>query len=250
MPTTQKARYHSVAYRLPSLPPEVVHEVIGDLQLTKILELICSHNIPYVDSCVISHIALGKLFCDDSLQNVKGFYTVYLNICKRHHVAHLQLPRIKSLEVDAFSYLKSGKRGPHILSDIQAALRRELNGYVAYIPALEKYSSVPIPHPEFWEYNSHLEMGRLIATILIAEDALNAKKSIQLERMAELIKENPGMLKIGRISTQEPCRNEKHGIDQLSRSSRDILKPQILDRSFVTGFIFGHRRLCLEPYNR
>lgn len=249
MATVEHARYHSVAYRLPSLPPEIVHKVIGDLQLAKILEIVCSHNIPYIDDCIISHIVLGKIFTSDSLQAVKKFYTIYLAVCKRHRLAHLKLPRIRSLEIDAFSYLKSRKSVYNILGEIKAAILEELGGYVEYFPTLRKFSTSPIPDEVFWA-STHSELERLLSTIVAAEDALNTKKSMQLERIALLIKENPGMLKMGKTQTQDPCRNEQHRIDHLLHFSQKILKPQILDRNFVAGFIFSRCRFYLEPYDR
>jgi hypothetical protein len=47
--------------KLPRLPPEIVHQVLDNLTLFKVLHLLAQKS-PYIKQCVLTHKHLGKLF--------------------------------------------------------------------------------------------------------------------------------------------------------------------------------------------
>ncbi|KAG6910567.1 hypothetical protein DXG01_009517 [Tephrocybe rancida] len=249
-------RYHAVAQKLDILPPEVLHKVLDDLPLLKILEVISVHNVPYVDSCVLSHPNYGRIFrTPQSLFILKQYFTLYVELCQRQQGPRSSgNPEIARLARNATQLVKELGKAPgysdKILAEVKVEVFALLETYKPYMQALAQYSpqsiaggmpdlSDPVALRHFW---THLDA---------AETSLNEAKSAQLLRIARLYAEYPGMLRHRLDDSQESRRlSDHHRIDALKISAQRMLKPQILRGKFVAKAIFSQQQFPVIPYDR
>ncbi|KAJ8066214.1 hypothetical protein OCU04_005299 [Sclerotinia nivalis] len=69
---------------LQKLPLEIVHEIMNDLPVIKILSIL-SWGLPYLDQCVITHITYGRVFrSQNDISHAIKHYTLYREICWFH----------------------------------------------------------------------------------------------------------------------------------------------------------------------
>lgn len=249
-------RYYTVAHKLSTLPPELVHEVLSDLPLSKILELISAHQVPYLDTCVLTHIHLGKIFTsEDSLRTIKQYFTLYLSLCQHRHGRNSSPnPNIPYLQRDAYSFILNHDAagwGDAILAQVKAFTLPLLDAYTAYLPALSRFSTEPIPDRQHWDVSDPVSLSNIWEVIEGAETSLNAVKSKQLLQVAEILAKYPGMLRSYRDSSQESRRHSlQHRIDEFERAGRAMKGPQVLGCLFVSRSWFSQHRLPLVPYDR
>ncbi|KAF7863822.1 hypothetical protein EAF04_006787 [Stromatinia cepivora] len=70
-----------VVRNLQKLPREIVHEIMNDLPVIKILSVL-SWRLPYLDQCVITHINYGRVFrSQNDVSHAIKHYTLYREIC-------------------------------------------------------------------------------------------------------------------------------------------------------------------------
>lgn len=242
--------FSAAVKRLPSLPPEVVHKVLGDLQLVRILHMMCAHDIPYLDGCVVSHGDIGKVLPGARLSKIKEFFTLYLDIIELHRHIALRRPHIVPLECDAQTFVGRGGTADSVIYHITSAILIKLSQYDSFHGALQPHASGPIPslyHVDTMDVGS---LRHLFEVLNGAEAAMNKKKSEQLKRLAQLMREYPLALKMASDPSQEARPNERHRIDQLERLSERMLRAQILDRRFVAVRHFAGHGLFMVPYDR
>jgi hypothetical protein len=242
--------FSAAVKRLPSLPPEVVHKVLSDLQLSRVLHIICAHDLPYLDFCVTSHLHIGKVLPQERLKDIKDFFTLYLDILRMHRYPGLHHPHIPALECDAASFLNRGGRPHDVVLHIASAIFRKLTQYNTFYEALDLHTKESIPSFHLVDIASVESLRHFFEAMSVAEAAMNKKKSDQLLRIVQLVKEYPMSLKALNDPSQEMRKNEQHLIDQLTTLSKSMLKPQVLDRSFVGKRRFASHYLFLVPYDR
>ncbi|KAG6866858.1 hypothetical protein C0991_008794 [Blastosporella zonata] len=255
---TPNRRYHAVAQNLVTLPPEVLHKVLDDLPLLKILEVISVHNVPYVDRCILSHIRYSQIFrIPQSLSTLKQYFTLYVELCQRQQGRRSSgNPEIAILARDATRLVEHKGGEPDYSEKLLAKVKLEvlslLKAYEPYMSALAHYSeslqliaggtpdaSDPTALRDFWTLLDQ------------AERNLNQAKSAQLLRISRLYAEYPGMLRQRLDDSQESRRlSDKHRIKQLEISARRMLKPQILRGKLVAKVVFAEQRFPVLPYNR
>ncbi|KAF8644231.1 hypothetical protein AX16_008586 [Volvariella volvacea WC 439] len=241
-------RYNAVARRLTTLPAEVVHQVLNDLDVIKVLEIVCSNNHPHIDHSVQSHRQLSRLLPPQKFAKIKEAFTLYHEICRsRRPPLH---PHINALKRDAAAILSGQSDDQDVLSQILNAIRGELELFTPHLPHLSKFAAVL---PAFEICNSLTEVSDLRAhwdAIHGAEVSLNQTKSAQLNRLADLIIAYPGYLKSISDNSQEPRNNPQHQARMLREAGQRMLKPQLADRQIMSAHIFGQRRFPLVPYDR
>lgn len=253
---SQVRRYHNVARKLSTLPPELVHEVFSDLPLSKVLELISAHELPYLETCVLTHIHLGKIFTSEvSLTKVKEYFTIYVQLCERRHGRKSNpYPNIPSLQYDAYSYtLKHSDTSRYniLLVDVQSAVYSMLDVYTEYLPLLSRVSTEPIPGRQHWDLSDSASLLQVWETIARAEASLNAVKSKHLLKVAEILAKYPGMLRSFRDGSQEHRTHSlQHRIELFERLAKYMKRPQILGGLFVAKCWFSQHRFPLVPHNR
>ncbi|TFK19894.1 hypothetical protein FA15DRAFT_626191 [Coprinopsis marcescibilis] len=249
--TISNKRYHAVAHRLPRLPRELVHGVLDDLPLTKVLELICNHNIPYVEQCVTTHISYGKLLSGDQLQILKKWFALYLRVCSaRRSDPH---PKVRVLNKEAHILLEefADETAFRVFEKtIASQVFTEMLLYKPFFPVLRRFSKVSIPEPEFWDGSSVDYLEQIYDILDANEVALNTLKVNQLMRMADFLERFPTLLRTCRDKLQETKRNPKHRIDYLRVQASRMPVRQILDNQWVGRSIFAHTQFYILPYDR
>lgn len=247
-----RARYSSVAGRLPKLPRELVHKILDDISLVKVLELVSSHDIPYIDECVSTHFHLRQLLPPDVLREAKSYFLLYNTLCERRR--RQPLPNLPQLAHDAQVLLKAKpSKRVDIVAIIKVEILKDLEAYAPFFPVLRYFCPDPklsIPDRVFWDISSVTWLWDLFNTIDAAQKKLNAVKSDQLKRMAELMVEYPGMLRDYQDTSQEQRRNADHKIAKLLLLSERIKRPQMLSGKFVGRYIFTQHNFYLVPYDR
>jgi hypothetical protein len=247
-----RVRYSSVAGRLPKLPRELVHKILDDISLVKVLELVSSHDIPYIDECVSTHFHLRQLLPPDVLPEAKSYFLLYNTLCERRR--RQPLPNLPQLAHDAQVLLQAKpSRRVDIIAIIKVEILKDLEAYAPFFPVLRYFCPDPIlsiPDRVFWDISSVTWLWDLFNVIDASEKKLNAVKSDQLKRMAELMVEYPGMLRDYQDPSQEQRRNADHKIAKLLLLSERIKLPQMLSGKFVGRYIFIQHNFHLVPYDR
>ena len=236
--------------RLSSLPVEVVHKILTDIQLVRILHILCVHDEPYVEACVVSHYDIGKVLPAARLSEIKQFFTLYLDIIKLHRHPALNRPHIAPLECDAQTFVGNGSSTHSVIYHITSAILIKLSQYDPFHEALQPHASGPIPSLYQVDTTDVGSLRHMFEILNGAEQALNKKKSDQLKRLAQMIVEYPLSLKMFSDRSQEVRRNEQHRIDQLMLWSERMLHARILDQRFGVTWCFAMHGLFVVPYDR
>lgn len=248
------SRYHTIAHRLNILPPELVHQILDDLPLTKILQLISlSDDVPYVHTCVLSHVHLSKIFTSpDTLSTLKLYFKLYAELCLRQGSGLLS---ILALQHDAIYFLKFNPSNPAdtILTLLKAEISIMLNVYAPYIPILSRFAAEPIPNHTSWgvKLADPAALWQFWINLDGAETSLNALKVNQLRRIAQLLQEYPDMLRnAGDNSQEQRTRSVQHRIERYERLAREMVTPQILRSKLAGRGSFSTHVFPLVPYDR
>jgi hypothetical protein len=253
MPTVKhNPRFHAVASRLPRLPRELVHEVLNDLWIQKILEILCNHNSPYLDDCVSSHFKIGRVLPASDLAELKDLFSLYLRICALHRGnPH---PRIPTLEKEVTFFLDRIKSRPvDIKWEIRNAIVGELDKYDKFIPVLNSVipdKMLPWGNAAFRDVSGS-GLKEAFEAIDAAEVKLNTLKANQLRRLADLLERYPNYVrtcceKNGETGPQK----QRHRVEYLRNQANGMLMRQILDGRFTARAIFAQDQFYLIPYNR
>ncbi|KAK2465520.1 hypothetical protein APHAL10511_002412 [Amanita phalloides] len=242
--------FSAAIQRLPQLPPEVVHKVLSDIQLVRILHILCAHNLPYLDACVASHPHIGKVLPEDRLSEIKQYFLLYVDLIELHRHPALKRPHIAPLEYDAETFLVKGGTTDMVVYHVTSSVLIKLSQYDPFHAALQPHAPGPIPSLYDVDTTDINSMRYLFDTLNAAEKAMNGKKSEQLKRLATLMQEHPRSLRMLGDRSQEMRRNAQHRIDQLLRLSAQMTRPQILDRCFLAPRYFGMHCLFVVPYDR
>jgi len=238
-------RYAAIANQLAKMPPELVHKIINDLPIMKLLVLVSTYNVPYIDQCITTHIHLGKVFSAKHLADVKDHFTLYLRI-----IALDRQPRIPMmLSYDAITFLKLIPP-VNIVAVLKASIISNLQAYRQFFPLLDSYSPQPIPRRPYWPMDTAAGLREIFEIIDAAEANINDLKAKQLERMARLMEKYPGTLRQRGDWSQEPRKSEQHIIANLRRESTEMRRRQILSQQFKSNSVFAFRQLYLVPYDR
>ena len=240
-------RHAAIANQLAKMPPELVHKIINDLPIIKLLELVSTYNVPYIDQCITTHIHLGRVFSAEHLAEVKEYFTLYLRIITLDHPS--MIPKIMQLNYDAIAFLKLDPP-VNIVAVLKANIIKNLETYQPFFPLLDRYSPQPIPRRIFWSTDTAAGLREIFEMIDAAEANINDLKAEQLERMARLMEKYPGTLRKREDWSQEPRKSEQHIITNLLRESTEMRRRQLFSRQFKSNSVFAFRQLYLVPYDR
>ena len=241
------SRHAAIADQLAKMPPELVHKIINDLPIIKLLELVSTYDVPYIDQCITTHIHLGKIFSAKHLAEVKDCFTLYLRIITLGRPPII--PKIMQLDYDAIAFLKLIPP-VNIVAVLKANIISNLQAYRQFFPLLDSYSPQPIPRRLYWPTDTAAGLREIFELIDAAEGNINDLKAEQLERMARLMEKYPGTLRQRGDWSQEPRKSEQHIIANLRRESTEMRGRQILSRQFKSNSVFAFRQLYLVPYDR
>lgn len=192
--------YHKISAHLAELPVEIIHKIFSDIQLSKLLALLCVAPNPYLDACVSSHPDLGRLFPESDLPNVKRYFTVYLRTLQRQQ-SHQRVVKIILLDTDARVLLRKNKfiRSKDICSAILFATNKNFTKYSAALPVYQEYhteqkTGILIPPFRSWFTATAEESEYITGAFFDAIDGFKQIQHDQLRKFAALIRDHHHML--------------------------------------------------------
>ncbi|CZR60137.1 uncharacterized protein PAC_10033 [Phialocephala subalpina] len=241
---------------LTRLPRELVHRVLDDLPMIKILQII-SHKIPYLDECIRSHMSYRRVFPSQrEIDRISDHFILHRDICRwksisltQGHVFMTSNPS-SSRQLYIYGYMSSSQLActREFMSD---EIRKHVTLQDAEVEALAAFASQPLP--TLYSSLQELEIWRARwEWIRGAKIKFNKAKAAQWFKAAELIESHPGklMLKKPLDPSQGPPRpNTAHIAAYLRRTANKILK----HRQFGPyGDTCRHKinGLVLVPYDR
>jgi hypothetical protein len=249
-------RHHGVLKHLPTLPRELLHQVLDDLGLVTILELLCRNEVPYLDEAVKTHIKWGKLLPSDKLDELKHWFTLYVQIRGNDHRNH-------ELAISI------GKRSsfPKILLEVKQHVLHWLRRYASVAAQLQPYAPGMLSNTEDLNALDFDGCKQLWETFDAAEKNLNAAKAEQIRFIIRLLKTYPGWLKDTKDPTQERHGNVEHRIQRYEALAERSLEFKISARPepgldvglrvrydnepghWVGGYWFETGRVPVAPYD-
>lgn len=245
-------RYNSIASHLVTLPPEIVHQVLSDLSLAKILELINTHPLPYIDYCLCSHIDYGTILSSHSaVAELKGYYGLYMRVVAQYR--YPSLPEARGLW-DAKTLIRIGATIHSLIDAVKAEILLRFEMYLPYLLVLNRYSpdDAQIPDHAHWKFGT-LDAGeKRWESLSTAENTINSIKEAQLQRIIALVNLYPGMLRQHRYGSQCP-RSEagiQHSLLRQKNLAREVKRPHILLGKKAAYSIFCDNRLPWVPFDR
>jgi hypothetical protein len=242
--------------------------VLGDLSIQNILELLCNHNLPYLDECASSHFTIRKFLSSKDLPEVKEYFTLYLKI--RQVNRSDPHPHIEALEHDVYHF--SPTTAANFIPIIKSMILLELKAYHPFLPVLGHFMDSPVsedqgdlmavdaadsrsppnpkfPDPVFWDTKSVAGLNSIFELIDAAEVKLNTEKRAQLIRMADLLEQHPNLLRTCCEKNQEP-RDQKHRVAYLRLQAARMPTRQILENRFIARIVFAQKQFYLVPYDK
>ncbi|KAL2075867.1 hypothetical protein VTL71DRAFT_810 [Oculimacula yallundae] len=218
------------------LPVELVHKVLDDLPLIQVLKIISCENA-YINECVLSHIAYGKLFVSERLLKTG-------------------VPR----EIHTYSSMGECRGGQ--LKRARFYMAAEIRKHVFLLneitEALSCFASEPIPDDsssaitEVTETSLALWRARW-TWLTTAKRALNQSKANHRLRAASLLSTHPGKLQLKKPldPSQGPARpNTAHIVNRLEQIAKKIVSHQRLYESSESACRYRLYGLILVPYDR
>uniref|UniRef100_A0A8H7XPB0 Uncharacterized protein n=1 Tax=Psilocybe cubensis TaxID=181762 RepID=A0A8H7XPB0_PSICU len=256
---TSIRRHGSFTHYISLVPPEVAHKILDDLPMGHLLQLICDNDIPHLEGCIISHLVLGKLFSAEYLAEIKELYSLYLRICRviLGHIPQL----MHALRYDGRIFVNrhgvfcnAQNNYPvlrnSIISAAKAAIINILHRYESSLPVLRNYAPRPIGPKSIWTTTTVEDLTEIFENLDAAEMKLKSIKSAQLQRMANIVQNYPGMVRTRWNFAQDHLRNNQHLVDWLLQCAKTMQRRQIGRNRIVARSIFSCRRLYLVPYDR
>jgi hypothetical protein len=249
-------QHHGVLKHLPTLPRELLHQVLDDLGLVTILELLCRNEVSYLDEAVATHIEWGRLLPPDKLAELKQWFTLYLQIRGNQHRNH-ELA------------LSVGKRSsfPKILLEVKRQVLHQLQAYACATAQLKPYAPRMLIDTSMWNALDFDGCKYLWETLDAAETNLNTAKAEQIRFIIRLIKTYPAWLKDAKDPTQERHGNVEHRIRRYEALVEKLLQFKISARPeprfgpwprksdswestfWVGGYWFETGRVPVVPYD-
>ncbi|KAF9046702.1 hypothetical protein BJ165DRAFT_1345832 [Panaeolus papilionaceus] len=245
-------RYTSIVKHLVQCPPEIVHEIIGDLSIAKILDILSIHNNAYLDECVSSHLVLGAIFPAQVLAEAREYFTIYTRLA-----VMMQHKRIVNAEPSmryllAFDGVQFRSKNRDILQILREPVLKRMEAYHPFLPVLQHYSAQPIPDAATWKtLESAAKIGEVFRLLDETETKINAKKAEQLGRMASLVEKHPEKLQSRNDWSQEGRRNSQHLVTKLLVWKRDMVRRSTIAGSRIVALsAFAVPDLYVVPYIR
>ncbi|KAM3065866.1 hypothetical protein ACMFMG_009911 [Clarireedia jacksonii] len=219
---------------LPKLPRELVHKVVDDLPIIKVLRILC-YKIDYLNECVLTHLHYRKLF--SSSQDISLVVAYFCLFRETRLFTRSPLAPPHSLLAQIL--------GPHISTSLRDIIEILQTGVIAIrscldnsrldLDLLTKYERFPPPLlvdpfanatqwlQHAWNYWQWVKDAKL---------NLNARKADQLKLATNLVERYPHMVKQAMDPREDVtvC-NASHVASQLRARTGKILR----DRRLTNG---------------
>ncbi|KAF5871800.1 uncharacterized protein Bfra_008824 [Botrytis fragariae] len=246
-----------VVRSLQKLPREIVHQVLSDLPVIKILSIL-SWQLPYLDECVLSHIVYGRLFSSQGeISHASNHYRLYREMCwfRRWPPADAESVFARSPQMLLSNWVSFDL----LISKMRRLIRVGLYINEPDFDLLVKYgrpfpcitgieldengSSLDLKLPwDYWNWIKHAKME------------LNKRKSDQIRFSAHLMEKYPRVLKRPLDPSQGALRpNTTHTVVMLERLAMRTLKNRNLSHYWDHHqglYKSGRYVIELVPYDR
>ncbi|TGO10286.1 hypothetical protein BTUL_0139g00120 [Botrytis tulipae] len=242
---------------LQKLPREIVHQVLSDLPVIKMLSIL-SWKLSYLNECVLSHRAYGRLFTSQGeISHALNYYPLYREICWFYRWPPADVDSVfAKLPQTLWSNLITVN---HLVFQMKRMIKVGLNLNNHDFDLLVKYGR-PCPRNTDIRFDGNGSFPNLKYCwdhwnwIKHAKMKLNKRKSDQLEFSAYLIETYPRILKRPLDPSQgAPRPNTTHTVVMLERKAIKTLKNRNLSHYWDSkqGFYNPGRYVIeLVPYDR
>jgi len=236
---------------LTKLPRELVHKVLDDLPVIKILQII-SHKIQYLDQCITTHIRYRRMFDSQaSINSVVDYFILYREIKRATQAPLTLLPGLetygssivgqRSYEWRLRTYLVSRIDLDLTLSPVEQNL---LNPWGSGQCPSKPGERDPDQLEQFWKRWNWIKDSKL---------NLNVEKASHFTKAADLITAYPGnfMLKTPLDPNQgAPRRNVDHIANRFRLTARKVLRDHRILYKYKGYCGQAVDGLILVPYDR
>jgi len=254
-PGSQPQKPPAWVRHLKTLPREIVHQILNDLPIIKVLQILTYRIQPLEDS-IVSHLHYRRIF--NSARDVAfltGYFVLYRETRWFTHQAMSDTGCVLSRNPALSPANRWTRPITVVLDDIREYLVDSINEVLNVNPfdiaLLENFSSEPIPVisqlrnsgvDAFWPRWVWIKKAKL---------KMNAEKARQVTISADLIAEYPGRLKLKKPldpSQDGPRKNFQHIESCLRMRAKKVLKDGKLSHTFV-GCHNGADLIELVPYD-
>jgi hypothetical protein len=227
-----------------SFPPEIIHQILNDLPISKVLGL-AVYDVEYINSCILAHLSLQKLFPSSThLSTASSYFKLYTDVYHRR-VPALHVTPVSSTLKKTFATSDLDLTYDSIIRQFHTSVAEALHAVDHRVTLLASFS--PTPLPKVWDDSTLSSLVQRWISLNHAQRVLNGLKSSQLKRLAELMTAHPHTLKAAMDPSQERRQNPGHVVGSLHMQANNILRMQVIDRRDHTR---NFRELPLIPYNR
>lgn len=235
---------------LKRLPTEIVHQIIEELPLRKILQILV-HKDEFLDQCIISHLKLGKLFSDHAeIGKVLPLFIIYTEInrfLRNKAIPGVELPlQLDHLLAHASNTAVFRNEAINLRTYLTAAINRLL-------PVGEREMNMLEPHADAPIYCYSPELVVRWDWVKTAKRNLNRAKSHQLLLVADLMQKFPEKVMLKRPldpSQGSPRQNLKHIEDRLRNDAKRALQHARLVYPIQNNTYRCKYTIELIPYDR
>jgi len=231
-----------------SFPPDLIHQILNDLPIFKILGL-AAYDVRYINDCILSHIRLREFFPSQAhLSSVCSFFKLFTDIFHGRVPASLSTYLSQALQATIATSHRMDLTPEYLTRQLRLSISHTLRQVGGHrISLLASFSPTPISPLTNWENPTLSSLQLYWTTLKHAQHVLNEIKSSQLRRLADLMTAHPHMLKMTMDPSQERRRNVAHLVGYLNQSAKNV-HVHVLDRRIVARSLFI--RFPLVPYDR
>ncbi|MCJ1458695.1 hypothetical protein MMC28_009069 [Mycoblastus sanguinarius] len=235
---TQPKSIINAARDMRGLPREIVHQILDDLPLFKVLQLVaCREDSGYFDECLLGHMGHQRLFPTfEHLSFIRRLFKLSYEIC-----SSLRYRLVTDGSLLARNVASSIK-GSQVTYE---SLRRHLHNKIARIlksEAGKNYLKDRIPQD--WHPTAYQPMSDLWRSLQRAVLTYKEANGTQMMKMASICETWPQMMKKASDPAWEPRRNTGHVPLQI-RIFADKLHRNVVKRSHL----FRYHLFPLVPFD-
>ena len=228
-------------------PREIVHQILSDLPIIKVLQIL-SHKIQHLTDCVLTHIHYQRFFRQPSDRSrIVDHFILYRDVCR-----FTNLPLSDKWSLMSKNYSMDSE--PPTLNDIYLCLLETITRILSISQLdqdlLQAHSYTP--YPVFVSTNLQNLWARW-NWIKDAKFEQNASKSRQLNMAADLIAKYPGKLILKKPldpSQDGPRLNAGHVANRLRGDAKRVLRNRNICNRWHGNCYPGIDFIELVPYDR
>ena len=242
-------QHDSIAQHFDTLPPELIHRILDDLPILKVLEISLDEQAsPYLNECIQSHQHFLQIFSLEQWEELKKYVRFWAKIHAHPKTGSISFFSVllRPLENSLAQAAESNGYSGDTLRKFQEAIRLSLADH-SWDLILQHYS--PVPLMKEWGLDQRTGFAWLEARWR-AEVIMNQAKEDQLRRFALLLQKHPEALRIAPDPRQESRRCTQHVVNQLLHEADIIAQSPLPLRKGAGRRVFARPTLYIIPLDR